>query len=99
MVLAMRMLCSDARIDSSRVRSGMIDDDEWQVLTKSAGDLSEAPIYIDDTAQNQPSRHHRRKITDHELIDEIRDVHFEEVQQCRAPSAPPRRVLGVLRAP
>ena len=49
--LVLRMLCSNARIDSSKVRTGMLTEDEWQRLTSVAGPLSEAPIYIDDTAQ------------------------------------------------
>ncbi|MFH1262886.1 MAG: replicative DNA helicase [Pseudomonadota bacterium] len=49
--LAMRLLCSDARIDSNRVRTGMLSEDEWMRLTSSAGTLSESSIYIDDTAQ------------------------------------------------
>lgn len=49
--LAMRLLCSDARIDSSRVRTGLLDEDEWLRLTNSAGLLSESSIFIDDTAQ------------------------------------------------
>ena len=47
--LVIRMLCSGARIDSLKVRTGMLDEDEWQRLTHIAGPLSEAPIYIDDT--------------------------------------------------
>jgi replicative DNA helicase len=49
--LAMRLLCSDARIDSSRVRTGLLDEDEWMRLTNSAGLLSESSIFIDDTPQ------------------------------------------------
>lgn len=46
--LVSRMLCSEARIDSSRLRSGFIDEVEWMRLTDAAGRLSESPIYIDD---------------------------------------------------
>ncbi len=49
--LAQRLLCSWARIDSTRVRTGAIGEDEWMRLTQAAGELSEAPIYIDDTPQ------------------------------------------------
>jgi|SaaInl8_200m_RNA_FD_contig_81_777370_length_3777_multi_4_in_0_out_0_1 replicative DNA helicase len=47
--LSMRLLCSEARVDSSNVRSGFFTDDDWQNLTEAAGKLSEAPIYIDDS--------------------------------------------------
>lgn len=48
--LSMRMLCSEGRVDSSRVRSGMFHKQDWRNLTDAADVLSEAPIYIDDAA-------------------------------------------------
>ncbi|MGB5984179.1 MAG: replicative DNA helicase [Desulfobacterales bacterium] len=48
--LSLRMLSSEARIDSSRMRSGFITPEEWNRITDGAGRLSEAPVYIDDTA-------------------------------------------------
>lgn len=47
--LAMRLLCAEARIDSSRLRSGFFSKADWVNLTDAAGVLSDAPIYIDDT--------------------------------------------------
>lgn len=47
--LSMRMLCSEARVDSFRLRGGFLDQEHWGNLTDAAGVLSEAPIYIDDT--------------------------------------------------
>ena len=47
--LVMRMLCSEARIDSQRLRGGMLKDADWPKLARAAGLLAEAPIYIDDT--------------------------------------------------
>jgi replicative DNA helicase len=47
--LAMRMLCSEARVDLSRVRTGHLSDREFPRLAMAAGRLGEAPIYIDDT--------------------------------------------------
>ena len=49
--LVTRLLCSEARIDSSRLRSGFIDEVEWMRLTDAAGRLSESPIFIDDMGQ------------------------------------------------
>ncbi len=49
--LVSRLLCSEARIDSSRLRSGFIDEVEWMRLTDAAGRLSDSPIFIDDMAQ------------------------------------------------
>ncbi|MBI2104023.1 MAG: replicative DNA helicase [Candidatus Omnitrophica bacterium] len=47
--LVQRMLCSHARINAHNVRSGMLSNADWPNLTKAAGKLSEAPIFIDDT--------------------------------------------------
>src|SRR5205814_7567851 len=47
--LAMRMLCSEARVDLSRVRTGHLSDREFPRLAMAAGRLADAPIYIDDT--------------------------------------------------
>jgi replicative DNA helicase len=46
--VALRLLCSEARVDSSRLRSGYLDKTDWPKLTLAAGVLSEAPIFIDD---------------------------------------------------
>ena len=44
-----RMLCSEARVEAYRLRTGRLGDKDWPKLTTAAGKLSEAPIYIDDT--------------------------------------------------
>lgn len=48
--LALRMLCSEAKIDSNLVRKGMISKQHWHGLTSAAGRLSGAPIFIDDSS-------------------------------------------------
>ena len=45
-----RILCSEAMVDSNKIRTGQIEDDDWVKLASTVGKLSEAPIYIDDTA-------------------------------------------------
>ncbi len=47
--LALRMLCSEARVDLARVRTGHLSDREFPTLALAAGRLADAPIYIDDT--------------------------------------------------
>jgi replicative DNA helicase len=47
--LSFRMLSSEARIDSSRLRRGFITQDDWIQITDAAGFLSQAPIFIDDS--------------------------------------------------
>ena len=48
--LVTRMLCSEARVDMSRVRNGQLSERDFQRLADTAGKLSEASIYIDDNA-------------------------------------------------
>lgn len=47
--LVQRLLCSHARINAHNVRTGMLSTKDWPRLTKAAGKLSEAPIFIDDS--------------------------------------------------
>ncbi len=47
--LMMRMLCSFGKVDLRHLRTGYLDDEDWSRLYDSAGALSKAPIYIDDT--------------------------------------------------
>ena len=47
--LVQRMLCSEAPIDSQRLRVGDLEGKDWQKLVSAADRLSSAPIFIDDT--------------------------------------------------
>jgi replicative DNA helicase len=47
--LVARFLSMDANVDQQKLRTGWIDDDEWDRISESVGRLSEANIYIDDT--------------------------------------------------
>jgi len=44
-----RILCSEAAVDSMKVRTGKLDSEDWVKLGKASGVLAEVPIYIDDT--------------------------------------------------
>lgn len=48
--LALRMLCSEAMVDSNSVRKGFVRKEDWNKLTSAAGRLAEAPIFIDDSS-------------------------------------------------
>ncbi len=48
--LIMRMLCSWGKVDLGSMRRGFLDDEDWSRLYQAADALSQAPIYIDDTA-------------------------------------------------
>ncbi len=47
--LAMRMLSSLGRIDSNRVRTGQLGDEDWPRLTSAVGLLDKAPMFVDDS--------------------------------------------------
>ena len=47
--LTMRLLSSVGRIDSQRIRTGKLHDEDWPKLTRAVGMLTDAPLYIDDT--------------------------------------------------
>jgi replicative DNA helicase len=48
--LAQRLICAEARVNSHRLRTGRLSEEEWQRLAAWTGKLAEAPIFIDDTA-------------------------------------------------
>src|SRR5205807_1636202 len=48
--LVQRLLSMDAGVDQQRMRTGWVEDDEWERLVSSMGPLSETSIWIDDTA-------------------------------------------------
>jgi replicative DNA helicase len=48
--IIMRLLCSEARVNSHKVRSGYLEKKYWTDLTNAASALSDAPLYIDDSS-------------------------------------------------
>ena len=52
--LVQRLLSMDAGIDQQRLRTGWIEDDEWERIIFAMGTLAEANIWIDDTAGISP---------------------------------------------
>ena len=68
--LVTRMLCSEARVDMTRVRNGQLTDRDFQRLADTAGRMSEAKIFIDDhadmTVMELRSRA-RRLMAEHDL--------------------------------
>ncbi|MDH3606086.1 MAG: replicative DNA helicase [Acidimicrobiia bacterium] len=45
-----RLLCSLGRVDSQKLRTGQLGEGQWQKVATAAGQLFEAPIYVDDSA-------------------------------------------------
>jgi replicative DNA helicase len=52
--LAERILCSRGHIDSQLVRKGMLSTQQWSELVQTCGELSDKPIFIDDSAGLTP---------------------------------------------
>ncbi|MGH7916946.1 MAG: replicative DNA helicase [Candidatus Binataceae bacterium] len=48
--LALRLVCSEARVDSARARNGFLGEQDFPKLAQAAARLSEAPIFIDDSS-------------------------------------------------
>ena len=54
--IALRVLCSDARVDMQRVRKGTLSNEDWIKLANSLPTMVAAPMYIDDTAGITPTQ-------------------------------------------
>lgn len=68
--IMMRVLCSEAKVDMQKVRKGLLTDSDWMLLAKALGPISNAPLYLDDTAGLTPSQLRsrcRRLMMDHGL--------------------------------
>ncbi|MEG0133940.1 replicative DNA helicase [Clostridium sp.] len=48
--LAYKLLCSEANVDMLKLRTGNLDDKDWENIARATGPLSKAKIFIDDTA-------------------------------------------------
>jgi replicative DNA helicase len=44
-----RLMCSEAKVDSQRLRTGKLAPEDWSRLTAACDKLAKAPIYVDDT--------------------------------------------------
>lgn len=47
--LVQRLLCSEAQVNAQKLRGGFLSESDWPKLTRAAGALSDAKIYIDDS--------------------------------------------------
>ncbi len=48
--LAYKLLCSEANVDMLKLRTGALEDEDWESIARATGPLSKAKVYIDDTA-------------------------------------------------
>ncbi len=49
--ISQRLLCAEARVDSTRMRTGRLTESDWHKISGAMGRLGEAPIFIDDNPQ------------------------------------------------
>ena len=47
--ITMRMLSAEARVPLNNIRSGSLTDEEWARMARRMGEISEAPLFIDDS--------------------------------------------------
>jgi replicative DNA helicase len=48
--VSQRILCAEARVDSTKVRTGKLSQGDWTQISHAVGRLAEAPIFVDDNA-------------------------------------------------
>lgn len=46
----MRLLSAEARVDLNTMRAGRLSDEEWSALSTRMGEISDRPLFVDDTA-------------------------------------------------
>ncbi|MDB5060108.1 MAG: replicative helicase [Chloroflexi bacterium] len=97
--LVQRLLCMQGRLDSGRLRSGYIDEDEWTRLIEAASVLSEAKIFIDDSAGVSPAemRNRARRLQAEQGLDLI-VVDYLQLMSGRATENRVQEISGISRA-
>ncbi len=83
--LVQNMLCGEARLNSMRLRSGHLDEFEYDKLVQAAGKLAEAPVYLDDT----PSIGLRELRAKARRLKEKADIHIIFVDYLQLMGRPP----------
>lgn len=48
--LAYKLLCAESNVDMLKLRTGNLDDEDWENIARASGPLAASKIYIDDTA-------------------------------------------------
>jgi replicative DNA helicase len=93
--LAMRMMSSLGRIDSHKVRTGQLEEDEWPRMQSSINLLAEAKLFIDDTAALSPVEvraRSRRLMKEH---GQLGLIVLDYLQLMQSPSSSESRVAEI----
>jgi replicative DNA helicase len=97
--LVQRLLCMQGRLDSGRLRSGFIDEDEWTRVIEAAAVLSETKIFIDDSAGITPAemRNRARRLQAEQGLDLI-VVDYLQLMSGRMTENRVQEISGISRA-
>lgn len=66
--LVSRMLCAESNVDANRLRTGDLQEDDWEKIIMGMGSLADSPVFIDDTPG----------ITISEIRSKLRRLHAEQ---------------------
>ncbi len=92
--LSMRLLTSEARINSDRLKNGTIGEADWERVSEAAGIISEAPIFIDDSP-NITAMEIRAKARRLKMDNDLGLIVIDYLQLMRGPSMGDRRDLEI----
>jgi len=92
--LVMRMICGEARIDTSKLRSGELSVDDWDRIHGAANRLSSQLLYIDDTPAQSPLEI-RAKCRRLHMKTPLSAVFIDYLQLMRASETAERRDLAI----
>jgi replicative DNA helicase len=97
--LVQRLLCMQGRLDSGRLRSGLLDEDEWARLIDAASALSTTKVFIDDSAGITPAemRNRARRLQAEQGLDLI-VVDYLQLMQGRNSENRVQEISGISRA-
>ncbi|EAB2651753.1 replicative DNA helicase [Salmonella enterica] len=94
--LMMRMLASLGRVDQTHIRTGMLDDDEWQRIAATSGVLLERDnIHIDDTSGLTPTELRSRARRLHRECGGLSLIMVDYLQLMRVPEIDSNRTLEI----
>jgi replicative DNA helicase len=93
--LSMRLLTSEARIDSNRLRTGFINQEDWQNATDAAGFLNDMPIFIDDTPNISAMEIRAKSRKLYQKQGELGLIIIDYLQLMKAPFKSDRRDLEI----
>jgi replicative DNA helicase len=97
--LVQRLLCMQGRLDSGRLRTGYIDEDEWTRLIEAASILAECKIFIDDSAgiNTAEMRNRSRRLQAEQGLDLI-IVDYLQLMTGRSSENRVQEISGISRA-